>query len=100
MSAIAFPLSARSGLRVSGANHRTQPARPHTSNGNQRLRKATGVPSGAFCPHDRFGDEPMGLGDVTPAQELHPFAGLEVLVVDEEVLDLVARDLGQVGVRL
>ena len=33
-------------------------------------------------------------------RKLHPLAGLEVLVVDEEVLDLVARDLGQVGVGL
>ena len=35
-----------------------------------------------------------------PAQDLHPFAGLEILVVLEEVLDLLQRDVGQVGVRL
>ena len=47
---------------------------------------------------DRLDDQPLGLGRIAPAGDLHPLARLEVLVVLEEVLDLVERDLRQVGV--
>src|SRR5688500_9953319 len=45
---------------------------------------------------DRLLDERLGLGRVGPALGLDPLAGLEVLVVLEEVLDLLARELGDV----
>src|SRR3990170_8245504 len=41
--------------------------------------------------HDR-----LGLGGVAPALGLDPLAGLEILVVLEEVLDLLARELRDV----
>ena len=40
----------------------------------------------------------MGVLGVAPAQHLDPFAGLEILVVLEEVLDLLQRDVGEVAV--
>src|SRR5476651_1755452 len=48
-------------------------------------------------PLDCARDQLPCLLDVAPALELHPLARLEVLVVHEEVLDLLARDLGQVA---
>ena len=42
----------------------------------------------------------MGVIGVAPAQHLDPFAGFEILVVLEEVLDLLQRDLGQIAVVL
>jgi hypothetical protein len=33
-----------------------------------------------------------------PVADLHPFAGLQILVVFEEMLDLLERYLGQVGI--
>ena len=33
-----------------------------------------------------------------PAEHLHPLADLEILVVSEEMLDLLVRDLRQIGV--
>ena len=51
-------------------------------------------------PLDAFLDQPVRVLGAAPAQHLHPFAGLEILVVLEEVLDLLQRDLGQVAVGL
>src|SRR5471030_1554280 len=48
-------------------------------------------------PLDGTRDQLPRLLDVAPALELDPLAGLEVLVMDEKVLDLLARDLGQVA---
>src|SRR5271154_5835470 len=39
-------------------------------------------------------------GGAAPAQDLDPFFGFEILVVLEEVLDLLQRDVGQVAVGL
>jgi hypothetical protein len=38
---------------------------------------------------DGFVNELMRLGRITPADDLHPLAGLQILVVLEEVADLV-----------
>ena len=38
------------------------------------------------------------LGGAAPADHFHPLAGLEILVVLEEVPDLLQRDVGQVAV--
>src|SRR4249920_2313956 len=56
----------------------------------------------SFAPGalDRLGDQAARFLDAAPALQLHPFAGLEVLVVQEEMLDLMPGDLRQVGVRL
>ena len=51
-------------------------------------------------PCDSFLDQPVRILRRPPAQHLDPFAGLEILVVLEEVLDLLQRDLGQVAVGL
>src|SRR5471030_431927 len=48
-------------------------------------------------PLDGTRDQLPRLLDVAPALELDQLAGLEVLVMDEKVLDLLARDLGQVA---
>ncbi len=44
------------------------------------------------------GDEGAALGSIAPTQNLHPFAGFEILVVAEEMLDLIERDLRQIGI--
>ena len=44
---------------------------------------------------DPFQDQPAGVLGVAPAQHLDPFALLEILVVLEEVLDLLERDVWQ-----
>ena len=51
-----------------------------------------------FALLDRLDDHLLGVGRVMPAVDLDPFAGLEILVVLEEMRDLVERDLRQVGV--
>src|SRR5277367_4079687 len=43
-------------------------------------------------PRHGFDDEAFGFFGIAPAGEFHPFAGLEILVVREEVLDLAPRD--------
>jgi hypothetical protein len=43
-------------------------------------------------PLDRLHDQPLGLGSITPAQQLHPLARLQILVVLEEMLDLLQRN--------
>src|SRR4051794_34143681 len=58
---------------------------------------ATSLPLG---PRDAFQDQLVRVFGATPAQHFDPFAGLEILVVLEEVLDLLQRDLGQVAVGL
>ena len=45
---------------------------------------------------ERLADQTLGLGGVAPVLGLDPLAGLEVLVVLEEVLDLLARVLRDV----
>ena len=45
---------------------------------------------------DAVADDLVGLSGVAPALGLDPLAGLEVLVVLEEVLDLLAGVLGDV----
>ena len=47
---------------------------------------------------DALEDQPVGFRSVTPFNHLHPFAGLEILVVLEEVLDLLQGDLREVAV--
>src|SRR4029079_19615049 len=47
---------------------------------------------------DGGADHRLGFGGLAPALHLHPLAGLQVLVVLEEVLHLLQRDLRQVGV--
>ena len=54
----------------------------------------------AFARSIAFEDQPLGLLGIAPADDLDPLAGLEILVVLEEVLDLLERDVGQVGVAL
>ena len=49
-------------------------------------------------PLDRLRDHPRRLRGIAPAEHLHPFAGLQILVVLEEVPHLLQGDLGQVGV--
>ena len=44
---------------------------------------------------DRLDDHLPGARRVVPAGDLHPFAGLEILVVLEEMRDLVERDAGR-----
>src|SRR6187200_1914658 len=51
-------------------------------------------------PFDAFDDQPLGVVGIAPAQHLDPFAGFEILVVLEEVLDLLQRDVGKVVVVL
>src|SRR6476646_4316647 len=57
-----------------------------------------------LCPRDRVNDEPARFGTVAPTDHLHPFAGLQVLIVLKEMLNLLNRnfrhvcDLGDVGV--
>src|SRR5437868_214765 len=51
-----------------------------------------------LSPLDRLGDQALRLRAIAPADHLHPFAGLEILVVLEEMLDLLQRDLRHVGV--
>ena len=51
-------------------------------------------------PRNTLLDHPPCLVRVAPADHLHPFAFLEILVVLEEVLDLFADHAGQVGVVL
>jgi hypothetical protein len=51
-----------------------------------------------LCPSNRLRYEMPSLDGVTPAAELYPLTGFEVLVVFEEVLNLLQRDLRQVGV--
>ena len=43
-------------------------------------------------------DQLVSVLGAAPAQHLHPFALLEILVVLEEVLDLLQRDIGKVVV--
>src|SRR6185295_19693482 len=50
-------------------------------------------------PLDAFQDQPVGVLGAAPAQHLHPLALFEILVVLEEVLDLLQRDVGKVAVR-
>src|SRR5258708_4077611 len=47
---------------------------------------------------DAFQDQLVRILGATPSQYLHPFPGFEVLVVLEEVLDLLQRDVGQIAV--
>src|SRR3546814_13685798 len=47
-----------------------------------------------------FEDDFLRFVDVAPAAELDPFAGFEILVVGEEMLDLLQHDLGHVPVGL
>src|SRR5690349_12408513 len=47
---------------------------------------------------DAFHDQRLRFRNVAPLQHLHPFAFLEILVVLEEMLDLLQRDLGKVAV--
>ena len=49
-------------------------------------------------PRDALQDQSAGVVSAAPVQHLDPFAGFEILVVLEEVLDLLQRDLRQVGV--
>src|ERR1700692_4723756 len=49
---------------------------------------------------DAFEDQPVRVLGAASAQHLRPFAGLEILVVLEEVLDLMQRDVGQVAIGL
>jgi hypothetical protein len=49
-------------------------------------------------PFDAFHDQPEGVLCAAPAQHLDPFAGFEILVMLEEVLDLLQRDIGEVAV--
>ena len=55
-----------------------------------------------FClrPVNAFHDQALGVFGAAPAEDLHPFVGLEILVVLEEVLDLLQRDIGKVVVVL
>src|SRR5947209_5114029 len=71
--------------------------------------RTTLIPHSAFsalCPRDRLDDEPARFSAVTPADHLHPFSGLQILVVLKEMLDLLdgdlrhVRDLVDVGVAL
>src|SRR5436190_17765498 len=47
---------------------------------------------------DALEDQPVGFRSVTPFNHLHPFAGLEILVVLDEALDLLQGDVRQVAV--
>src|SRR6266404_4553548 len=51
-------------------------------------------------PRDAFHDQFARVVGVAPAQHLDPFAGFEILVMFEEVLNLLQRDVGQVVVVL
>ena len=46
-------------------------------------------------PLDRLADHPLRLRGIAPAEHLHPFARLQILVVLEEVPHLLQRDLRQ-----
>ena len=46
---------------------------------------------GFLGPLDAFEHELARLFGVAPADDLHPLAGLQILVVGEEVLDLMQR---------
>src|SRR5690606_38356597 len=82
----------------SRASSRTMSASPGTS--SRRCRAAPIIWSGfpRREPRHGFADVAAGLGGIAPASHLHPLAAFQVLVVLEEVLDLLARDLRQVGV--
>ena len=54
------------------------------------------APHDITCGGDRLDDDRLGRFLVGPSSDLHPFAGLEVLVTGEEVLDRLAGDLRQV----
>jgi len=47
-----------------------------------------------------FDDEALRFLGAGPADNLHPFPGLEIFIVLEEVLDLLEGDLGQISIRL
>ena len=69
---------------------------------SKRCRRSTARPRLALrfaClrPLDRLDDQPLGHGAVAPAVELRPFAGLEVLIMGEEMLDLLGDDRRQIG---
>src|SRR5204862_6555983 len=48
---------------------------------------------------DAFDDLVLGFLGTDPARHAHPLAGLEILVMLEEMRDLSRRDLGQVARR-
>src|SRR6185437_7507813 len=58
----------------------------------------TARPSLPLCARDAFRDQLVRILGPAPAQHLDPFAGLEILVVLEEMLDLLQRDFGQVAI--
>src|SRR6476469_3360125 len=45
---------------------------------------------------NRFDEDSASVGSIAPFPDAHPFVGLEVLVVGEEVLDLLEHDRRQV----
>ncbi|EGE56063.1 hypothetical protein RHECNPAF_750022 [Rhizobium etli CNPAF512] len=49
---------------------------------------------------DGLEDKRAGFAGIAPAEDLHPLAGLQILVVLEEVLDLLQRDLRKVRIIL
>jgi hypothetical protein len=51
-----------------------------------------------FRPRDAFFNHLSRFGGVASAQDLGPFVGLQILVVGEEVFDLAAQNVGQVGI--
>ena len=51
-----------------------------------------------FFPFDCLLDEFPGMRRIAPVADLHPLAGLEILVMFEKVLDSLQVDIGQVRV--
>ena len=47
---------------------------------------------------DRIADKLFRLFHITPADDLRPLAGFEILLVLKKVLDLLQRDSGQVSI--
>ena len=64
----------------------------------QQAKKGLGLAVRLLGALDRLGDEPARFARVADVVDLRPLAGLEILVVPEEVLDLLHRDLRQIGV--
>src|SRR4051812_48182725 len=59
-----------------------------------RAARATSALGARHAIQDHF----FCFGSVAPAHDLDPFAGFEILVMGEEMLDLLQGDLGQVAV--
>src|SRR3546814_9718704 len=84
--------------------HRGKSNRRPREGGGRWQRGATLIAAPAFAgatllsvtrllrAFDALDDDALGFVDIAPAVELRPFAGFEVLIVGEEMLDLLHHD--------